>query len=71
MDEMQLVRLLELLLSMESRYQNDAELFSYEIQHSKVITPDLFVKYYTALIRLDVFDKIFLDVYNILKTNRI
>lgn len=71
MEDRQLILLYDFFLSLESRYKNEAEQFSYEIQHSKIITPDLFVKYYTALIRLEVFDKIYLDVYNILKTNRI
>lgn len=69
MDDRQIIRLYDLLLSMESRYRNEAELFTYEIQHSKIITPDLFVKYYTALIRLEVFDKLYIDVYNILRND--
>lgn len=69
MDDMQIIRLYDLLLSMESRYRNEAELVTYEIRHSKIITPDLFVQYYTALVRLEVFDKLYIDVYNILRND--
>lgn len=66
MDEMQLVSLLQLLLAMEARYRNEAEYYTYLIQRCKSIPPDLLVKYYTALVRLDVFDKMYNDVYNVL-----
>ncbi len=66
MDEMQLVRLLQLLLAMEDCYRNEAEYYTYLIQRRKSIPPDLLVKYYTALVRLDVFDKMYNAVYNIL-----
>lgn len=69
MEDRQLIHLYELLISMESRYQNEVEIFTYELQHCKIITPDLFIKYYTSLVRLEVFDKMYRDVYNILKND--
>lgn len=69
MEDRQLILLYELLLSMESRYKNEAELFTYELQHSKIVTPDLFIKYYTSFVRLEVFDKMYRDVYNILNVD--
>lgn len=66
MEDIQLIQLLQLLLALGDRYHNEAEYYTYLICRKKSIPSDLFIKYYTAFIRAEEFDKIAQDVYNIL-----
>lgn len=66
MEDIQLIQLLQLLLALGDRYHNEAEYYTYLISRKKSIPSDLFIKYLTALIRAEEFDKIAEDVYNVL-----
>lgn len=66
MEDIQLIQLLQLLLALGDRYHNEAEYYTYLISRKKTIPSDLFIKYLTAFIRAEEFDKIAEDVYNVL-----
>lgn len=66
MEDIQLIQLLQLLLALGDRYHNEAEYYTYLISRKKSISSDLFIKYLTAFIRAEEFDKIASEVYNIL-----
>lgn len=66
MEDIQLIQLLQLLLALGDRYHNEAEHYTYLISRKKTIPSDLFIKYLTALIKAEEFDKIASEVYNIL-----
>ncbi len=66
MEDIQLIQLLQLLLALGDRYHNEAEYYTYLISRKKSIPSDMFIKYLTALIRAEEFDKIAEDVYNVL-----
>lgn len=66
MEDIQLIQLLQLFLALGDRYHNEAEYYTYLISRKKTIPSDLFIKYLTALIKAEEFDKIASEVYNIL-----
>lgn len=67
MDNWTYIKLVQLVMSYQDRFRTQAEYYTYQISHSRQIPSYLFIEYYTALIKADLFDSFAKDVYNILK----